>query len=140
PRTAGRRAARPVSKGRAAAPAGYRALRAGLSSRSAPPPGGGEDSARKVPAPRRGPGRRCVRGSPRAHSTEPAMRTILSAALLVLAAGAVQAQDLSATFTALAQGAQAQAAARTADAQSLRAVLDRLLTGLGTRASAPNPG
>jgi len=68
------------------------------------------------------------------------MRTILSAPLLVLAAGAVQAQDLSATFTALAQGAQAQAAARTADAQSLRAVLDRLLTGLGTRASAPNPG
>ena len=69
------------------------------------------------------------------------MRTILPAVLLVLAAGAAQSQDLSsATFTALAQGAQAQAAARAADARSLRAVLDRLLTGLGARPYAPPPG
>ena len=68
------------------------------------------------------------------------MRTILLAVLLVLAARTAQAQDLSATFTALAQGAQAQAAAQTADAQSLRAMLDRLLTRLGTHSHAPTPG
>ncbi len=64
------------------------------------------------------------------------MRTILLAALLVLATGAARGQDLSATFAALAQGAQAQAAARTADARSLRAALDRLLSVLGARPEA----
>ena len=67
------------------------------------------------------------------------MRTIPLAALLVLAAGAAAAQDLSATFTPFAQGVQAQAAARTGEAQSLRAALDRLLSGLGTRYPAPAP-
>ena len=68
------------------------------------------------------------------------MRTLLLTALLVLAAGAANAQDLSATLTALAQGVQAQAAARTGEAQSLREVLDRLVRGLGTSYPAPAPG
>ena len=68
------------------------------------------------------------------------MRTILLAALLVLAAGTAKAQNLSATFTPLTQGVQAQAAARTGEAQSLRAALDRLLSGLGARYRAPAPG
>lgn len=65
------------------------------------------------------------------------MRTILLAALLFVAAGAANAQDLSATFTPLVQGVQAQAAARTGEAQGLRAALDRLLRGLGTGYPAP---
>ena len=64
------------------------------------------------------------------------MRTILVATLLVLAAGATRAGDLSTTFSSLAQEAQARNAARTAEARSLQTTFERLLSDLGVRATA----
>lgn len=64
------------------------------------------------------------------------MRTIPVAALLVLAAGAARAGDLSTTFSSLAQEAQARNAARTAEARSMQTTFERLLSELGVRVTA----